>query len=163
MKPCLHFALLVILLAAIQGCAVSLPDSRVAAYGVEANVVDADTDAPIANALIYVSRPDARVNSDADGHFRIDPVIESSAMRTIYQIGDPIWPCNDEVVRQERRFTVTAPGYEEATYTAVLEGVEAPCGLGATLRDGTFCLSKVRMRRAPLPMPSVCLPDTIRQ
>jgi len=157
MKTCLSVGFAVLLLMTAQGCiAVPVPNWRVAADGVESQVVDADTHAPVPHALIYPDHSDSPVEADADGRFRIRPVIEWHAAYLWSPIknGYPILPfTGEEIYTWQRRFKVVADGYSTDFFIALPDpsllhredGWEYSTLATATIHDDMLCVPKVEI------------------
>lgn len=117
-----------IMLVALPGCIVlPIPNRSVHAYAVESRVVDAQTLAPIPHARIRdADDPSRAVEADSTGHFRLGCDYRWHAGYLLGTISYPIWPFTEDVTPPTRAFTVSAPGYGEQSFVAVLEGAGAP-------------------------------------
>ena len=114
------------------GCVVPVPHRRVHVQGVEARVVDAADQTPVAGARITaVDDEETLTETDADGHFVLEPVHGWHGAYLVGPVSYSLFPHFD-IPSPRPPFRIEAPGYETRTvapYDILADGTEEDQGL----------------------------------
>lgn len=143
---------ILLLLTATGGCViVPFPNQSIELFGVQSQVVDAQTHAPIRHVQVILPALDSvsHVEADESGRFRIKPVTRWHAGYLLGVLSYPIWPFTSDVVAPARSFKLVAAGYTEQDFIASpfdwKHGSET--WLPAKIDAGTLYVPSIRLQR----------------